>query len=348
MRKKTLNVGVIGLGVGEKQAEGFHNHPRTNLVALCDTNPIKLQMTAQRWPDAKLFDDPFDLIKSGLCDVVAIASPDDCHYDQICAALDADLHTFAEKPLTINAAHTKDIQDKLSQKPHLRLISNTLLRKSPRFEDLKNRVNNQELGDIYHIEADYNYGRLWKLTEGWRGEIEGYSVILGGAIHMVDLVLWLKGGMRPQNVYAIGTGIGTSSSDFKGYDTVMSLLEFPDGSIAKIGANFSCVEPHFHRFLVYGTKATFENQPQAANLFVSREKDSQAISLETGYPNVEKDALVSSFIETIFDNTHPVITEQEVFDAMFVCHAINDSLKRKAKITIEYPTLSKRTPPFIG
>ena len=29
----------------------------------------------------------------------------------------------------------------------------------------------KKLGDIYHIEGDYNYGRLKKLTKGWRGKI---------------------------------------------------------------------------------------------------------------------------------------------------------------------------------
>ena len=49
-----------------------------------------------------------------------------------------------------------------------------------------------DYGRAYYVEADYNYGRLWKLTDGWRGEIPFYSVVYGGAVHMIDLVCWLR------------------------------------------------------------------------------------------------------------------------------------------------------------
>ena len=41
-------------------------------------------------------------------------------------------------------------------------------------------------------------------------------------------------------------------------DNIASLVKFENGVIAKIGANFSCVTPHFHRLSVYGTKGTFQ------------------------------------------------------------------------------------------
>ena len=51
-----------------------------------------------------------------------------------------------------------------------------------------------DLGRVYYMEADYNYGRIHKIVDGWRGAIDYYSVFLGGAVHMVDLLLWLTGG----------------------------------------------------------------------------------------------------------------------------------------------------------
>ena len=34
--KSMLNVSVIGMGVGEKHAEAYEDHPRCNLVSVCD------------------------------------------------------------------------------------------------------------------------------------------------------------------------------------------------------------------------------------------------------------------------------------------------------------------------
>ena len=45
---------------------------------------------------------------------------------------------------------------------------------------------------MYFLEGDYNYGRIDKLTKGWRGKVKDYSVILGGGIHLLDLILSLK------------------------------------------------------------------------------------------------------------------------------------------------------------
>ena len=65
------------------------------------------------------------------------------------------------------------------------------LRLSPRFDLLKNKITSRGLGEIFHFEADYLYGRLEKLLSGWRSLDPNYSVTLGGAIHLVDLIMWL-------------------------------------------------------------------------------------------------------------------------------------------------------------
>ena len=44
--------------------------------------------------------------------------------------------------------------------------------------------------------CDYLYGRLQKITDDWRSRVADYSVMLGGGVHMVDLMLWLTG-QRP-------------------------------------------------------------------------------------------------------------------------------------------------------
>jgi hypothetical protein len=71
------------------------------------------------------------------------------------------------------------------------------------------------------------------------------------------------------------------------------------GVVGKLGANFACVEPHFHRLLVYGTEATFENGRDCAFLWRSREADAVPERIETPYPAVPKHALLPSFIDAI-------------------------------------------------
>ena len=52
-------------------------------------------------------------------------------------------------------------------------------------------IQSGELGSISNIKGAYNYGRLHKITEGWRGEMDYYSGVCGGGVHIIDLMQWL-------------------------------------------------------------------------------------------------------------------------------------------------------------
>jgi predicted dehydrogenase len=333
-----LKVGVIGLGVGERHAAAFAAHPECELTAICDSDPAKLDDVVSRFPAAARYASADKLIDSGI-DVVAVASYDDAHAGQIVRALDNGLHVFAEKPLCTSAEQLAEIKAALKRNPMLRMSSNTLLRNSPRFQDVQARIDSGAMGRIYCIEADYLYGRFHKIVSGWRGNIPGYSVMLGGGIHMVDLVLWLCG-ERPSEVMATGNGVVSQGTKFEGPDCVMALLTFPSGLIAKVGANFGCVHPHFHRIAVWGTKATFENSlssPQkSATLWQSVEPAIEPLRLSTGYPAVDKGVLIPRFIDAVLGRGEPAINEDEVFAAVSVCLAIDAAQKSGHRTTVFY------------
>ena len=51
-------------------------------------------------------------------------------------------------------------------------------------------------------------------TFGWRSKIQDYSLTLGAAIHMIDLVCWLIDS-RPIEVKALGNDKLTKNTRFK-------------------------------------------------------------------------------------------------------------------------------------
>lgn len=339
MSLRTVGVGVIGLGVGEQHALAFAAHPECRLVALCDRNPAKLAAVAERLPGTRLYSRAEDLIDDPEITVVSVASNDDDHYLQIIRALHRGKHVFCEKPLCLRADELRDIREAWRRSPGLRLSTNTILRRSPRFQWLKNAVADGQFGSIFCIEADYVYGRLKKLTDGWRGRIPGYSVMLGGGIHMVDLVLWITG-QRPVEVVAYGSSLASRATSFKGNDLVLALLRFDSGLVAKIGANFASVHPHFHRFVVYGTQATFENTPDfppvRARLWTSRDPQEQPQAVESAYPGVGKSELIRFFIDAVLGCGVPEVTEDELFAAVSVCLTIDRAVSEGRSIAVEY------------
>jgi predicted dehydrogenase len=326
-----LRAGVIGLGVGEQHIAGYRAHPDCRVVALSDTDPGRCKAMAAKYPELEVLEDPFALLARGDIDVVSIASPDDAHYAQIIAALDAGKHLFVEKPVCLGQAEFDEIRRRLKADPEIALSSNLILRASPRFMDLRRRIGAGDLGDLYCLEADYNYGRIAKIISGWRGRIPDYSVMLGGGVHVVDLLLWLTG-KRVLEVAAFGNNICTRDTPFRGPDAVLAILRFEDRSMAKVTANFGCVFPHFHRLLAYGTKATFENGFDGARIWRSRDPGAAPERVDTAYPGVAKGALIPAFVERILRGTPAVVTENDVMHTMQVCFAI-DRAVASGKVT---------------
>ncbi|KAF0146438.1 MAG: putative dehydrogenase [Nitrospirae bacterium] len=248
--------------------------------------------------------------------------------------LDHNKHVFVEKPLCLYETEAIDIRDRLREKPHLKLSSNLILRRSPRFQTLKKMIMSGDMGDIYYLEGDYNYGRIEKITEGWRGKIEFYSVVYGGGVHMIDLMLWLTQDEIVE-VSAYGNGICTKNSQFRYNDLVAALLKFKSGTVGKMTANFGCVFPHFHPLAVYGTKATFINGRKTGELYRSRDPKVEPEAVVAAYPGVNKGDFLFSFIEAILKNSQPEVTAREIFAAMSVCFAIEKAVQRNEVIKVK-------------
>lgn len=327
MTGRHLGVGVIGLGVGEQLAAAFDHHPDCRLVALCDLDEARLRSVAARYPGARCHVRAEDLISDQDVAIVAVASYDQDHARHILGALKAGRHVFSEKPMCVSETEAGAIRETLARRPGLRLSSNTILRMSPRFRALRQEIADGRMGRVYYAEADYNYGRLHKLTEGWRGRNPHYSVMLGGGIHMIDLLLWLVGS-EVVEVSGYGNALASraAGSAFQGNDLAVGLLRFADGTVGKVAANFGCVHPHFHRLSVYGTEATFENALPNALRYTSRDPGQAPEQVADGYPGMGKGDLVPSFVDALLGRGQPIVSEKDVFSALSVCFAIDRAI----------------------
>ncbi|MBV9523023.1 MAG: Gfo/Idh/MocA family oxidoreductase [Alphaproteobacteria bacterium] len=330
-----LRVGVIGLGVGERHIAGYRAHPECSVVALADLDPAKRAAAAERYPGLTLHASAEALLDDPEIDVVSIASYDAAHFAQVRRALDAGKHVFAEKPLCQSSEELAALDAALARNPRCRLSSNLILRRAPRFRALKARIESGGFGRLFHLEADYNYGRIHKILDGWRGRQESYSVMLGGGVHVVDLLLWLAG-ERVVEVAAFGNRIATEGAGLRFDDMMVAILRFRSGATAKVAANFGCVFPHFHRLLVYGTTATFENGFAEASVWHSREPGAVPEPMREAYPGADKGDLIAPFIDAILGRAAPEIAERDVFATMSVCLAIDEAARRGAIVAPSY------------
>ncbi|PJK29500.1 Gfo/Idh/MocA family protein [Minwuia thermotolerans] len=316
-----IAAGVIGLGVGERHIAGYERHPGCRVTRLADFCPDKRADVASRHPERPISADADAVLDDPEIAIVSIASYDQHHFEQVVRALDAGKHVFVEKPVVLREDHARIVRDKLREKPHLKLSSNLILRRCPRFRWLKAEIEDGRFGEIFHIDADYQYGRLHKLLGGWRGDLPGYSLVLGGAVHMIDLVLWLTGD-RAVEVQAYGNRIATRGSGFANHDLVQAIVRFESGMVANIGCNGGCVKPHFHKLEVYGTAASFVNRLESAFVYRSRDPGMEPEAITEAYPGVDKGDLLHDFVDAVIEDREPEVGVDGIFSALAVCFAI--------------------------
>jgi predicted dehydrogenase len=334
-----VRVGIIGLGVGEQHIAGYEAHEAARVTALCDMDEARLAEVAERHPGRRLFTDAAELIADPELDVVSIASYDSSHFELVAMALRAGRHVFVEKPLCLHRADADELWDLWRERPELRLSSNVPLRMSPRFAELRDWIAEGRLGELFYVEGDYDYGRLWKITQGWRADEAFYSVVLGGAVHMVDLLLWLTG-CRVVEVSAQGSRKATEATRFAYDDFVVATLTFDDGTIGKVSANFAIVHPHFHALKVCGTKGTFVNRLGDAELWTASGDDARPEAVPTAYPGMRKGDLLHSFVESIVSGAKAVVPGEDVFETMAVLFAIEEAAASGDRVQVrsfDYP-----------
>jgi predicted dehydrogenase len=334
-RSGRLRAAVIGLGVGEKLAEALARDARCDLAAICDIDEAKLRDVAQRFPGVPTSRDPEEVLSDPRIGLVAIASYDNFHFPQTMRALTHDKHVFVEKPFVLHEHEARAIHAELQRRPHLQLSSNLVLRRSPRFLDLRRRIDAGDLGRLFCLEADYNYGRLHKITQGWRGRLDFYSAVHGGGVHVADLLMWLARD-RIVEVSAVGNAIASEGSGFGNFDMVVSTLRFASGAVGKLGVNFGCVFPHFHNVTLYGTQATFVNGLDYGRIYTSREPAAPPLQVATEYPGAHKGALLSSFVDAITGAGDADVSAADAFASLAVCFAIEKSAHTGVPVRVDY------------
>lgn len=341
-----VSVGVIGLGVGKEHLRACLEHPDCADVWACDLDGQKLEEAKKEFPKLKrVSTDASDILKDPAVDIVCIASYDNFHCQQILTALKNGKHVFVEKPVCLNLTEAIEIREAVA-KSRLKISANHIMRSYPRFTWLKRAIEKGELGRLYLLEGDYNYGRIEKIINGWRGKMPGYSAVLGGALHLIDLIWWICGD-TVEEVFGWGNNIVTEDTPITFFDNVSSLLRFKNGVLAKIGVNFGCVYPHFHKLCVYGTKATFENGLECGYLFESRDintsysaneqrENPKPREINQQYPGLNKGALMSEFISAVVKGSEPLVKIEEIFKVMSVCFAIEESSKSGKPVKVKY------------
>lgn len=329
---KKLVIGIVGLGVGAIHLSNCFKYRYCKVKYICDKNEKKLSFYKKKFKIPKITKNFHDIIDDEEVNVIIIATNDQDHSYQIIESFKNNKHVFVEKPMCLSPQELNDIIKIKDNKSNLRISSNLVMRTHPFFKKIIK--DKKKLEKIYFLEGDYNYGRLDKLTEGWRGKIKNYSVILGGGIHLLDLILKLKN-KKVKEIYTIGNKIITHKLKKIPEDFALSVITFEDGCIAKISSNFSSPTDHHHIFNLYSQNTSFFYKRNSVEQCFRERMNKSNIKVKYRYDNQMKSEILFNFFESIRNKKiKPIITEKDLFYLMKISLMLVESHKRKKIIKL--------------
>jgi len=84
-------------------------NPSAELVAICDADPTRLQAAAQAYAIDRTYTDCREMLEREQIDGAIIATPHATHYPLARDCLSYGLHVLIEKPMTLYAAHAREL-----------------------------------------------------------------------------------------------------------------------------------------------------------------------------------------------------------------------------------------------
>lgn len=331
-KTSVLGAAVVGLGVGEAHARALAADPRCRLAAVCDKDERKASELGGALGGAAALSFEAILADPSIS-LVSIASFDDDHYSQALAALKAGKHVFVEKPLCRSYAEARELAAARAARG-LHLRSNLVLRAAPLWRWLAGAVAAGELGTVYAFDGDYLYGRIEKMTHGWRKDVPDYSVMQGGGVHLVDLML-ATAGERPTSVSSSSSRIAAAGTPFRYDDFHAAEWRFPSGLVGRVTANFGCVHRHQHVVRVFGTKASFIYDDQGARLHLSRDASVPPRRLELAAKTADKGVLLPDFINAVVSGADPAPAARREYDLIAACLAADAARGLDRRVALE-------------
>jgi predicted dehydrogenase len=300
----TIQIALIGCGGrgtgAAANALSVQNGP-TRLVAMADVVPRKLNDSYDKLksqfptqvdvpPERRLlgfdvFRQAMDSLKPG--DVAILGTPPAFRWVQFAYAIDKGLHTFMEKPVTVDGPTTHRMLKlgELSVKKNLKVGVGLMVRHCRARQELLDRIRSGQIGDIISMRA-YRMGQGGG-TAGPRPEgtsellyqVQRFHAFLwasGGVfsdyyIHQIDECSWMKGAW-PVEAHAVGGRHYRRDSLDQNFDTYSVEYTYPDGTkLFFDGRNMAGCRDEFASY-AHGSKgsaviSTFSHTPGMTRIY---------------------------------------------------------------------------------
>jgi len=285
--KRTLGVGIAGLGVGGSQViPGLAKMPEVRLAAAADLRTGALQAFQTQY-GGHVYTSVEDLCNDPDVDVVWVATPNNRHCQHIVMAAERGKHVVCEKPMALSMAEAERMVE-TAERNNVKMVCGHTYSLHPTIQAMKRVVRSGELGHLYAVHC-WLYTD-WLLKPRMPEEID---VTLGGGVvyrhgpHLIDTIRVLGGGM----VRSVRAAVGQWLPERPAPGNYSAFLEFEDGASATIA--YSGYGYFYTSELTWGFGSRLYSDEQAVavrkglragSVNVEAEKEAMRFGAQSGEP----------------------------------------------------------------
>ncbi len=218
---------IVGYGnVGPVHAKALESIKNVQLYAVCDSKEERRKACNQIYHTIE-YADYEQMLKDTEIDCVHICTPHYLHFPMIEKALVAGKKVITEKPVTMTRQEYERLREIDLRREVAVVMQNRI---NPCVKKLKELVESKALGKVKAAKAILTWQRekAYYEEEPWRGrwETAGGGLLMNQAIHTLDLLIYLLGGIKKLKSHMRNDSL---QNIIEVEDTLSAHLEFENG-----------------------------------------------------------------------------------------------------------------------
>ncbi|GAB3673098.1 Gfo/Idh/MocA family protein [Halopiger thermotolerans] len=295
-----LRYGIVGAtGFGSNHAAAVESIDGAEVVAGTARSEESIAPFADEY-DATGYTDHREMFEAEALDAVSICTPSGTHAEIAVDAAEAGLHVLCEKPLDVYIDRV-DRMIEAADRNGVRLGGIFQRRFTPERWTARRWVEDGRFGDLILADTSVKWHRPQRYYDDhWHGQrdLDG-GVLIQQAIHFVDLLDWLTGGIE-----RVSAETDTIAHEMECEDLAVVSLEFANGARGVIEAT-TAVRGGEDRVELNGTEGSYNS---GTFVLEDEEVEPDIVEPPTG---TGLEGQVRDFLEAIREDREPLVSGRD-------------------------------------
>ncbi|MDZ7638363.1 MAG: Gfo/Idh/MocA family oxidoreductase [Bryobacterales bacterium] len=320
---RQLRVGMVGLeGHPSVVYDVVAQHPDLALTAIArDQVPVEGITRREPFRNTRVYPDFGSMFKAESFDVMAVCNTNGHRAEVIVEAARRGWHVVAEKPVALNAAELRDVQNAVA-KAGIGFTSLLPMRYDPPLFTMASLVRDGAVGEVQLMNGQKSY-KLGSRAAWFQDAALYGSTMQWIGVHMLDLMHWVSG-QRFRSVYSYEQNVGQPAlGDMQNVSG--AVLQLANGGVATLNMDYlrpDAASTHGDdRLRVAGTKGILEYRVHDGLLSLRSEERESArpALLHPEFP------LLLEFLLNVYQKRPMLIQKEEIFHVVMALNAARQS-----------------------